>query len=77
MNKEFKELNFGIGDYWTHILLTFICLLLLPSVLIRNVNRIKVIMIELLIHLDCWSIHYDIQCVDNIGSNDLLCNRLY
>lgn len=75
INKEFDDLNFNIGDYWTHLLLTLMCLLFLPTVLIRNLNRIKVIMIIFLIVIDSWSINYAFQCVDHSGSNDLLYSR--
>ena len=75
INKEFNDLNFKIGDLWTHLLLTLMCLVFLPTALIRNLNRIKVIMIVLLIYLDSWSFNYAYQCVDHSGSNDFLCNR--
>lgn len=75
INKEFKDLNVAIGDYWTHILLTVICLAFLPSVLIRHLNRIKVIMIVWLMNIDSWSIHHDAECLDHCVSYDLLCNR--
>jgi hypothetical protein len=75
INKEFKDLNFVIADFWTHLLLTIICLLFLPSVLIRHLNRIKVIMIVKLINLDSWSFHYDIERHDHSASYDILCDR--
>lgn len=43
INKEFNDLNFKIGDLWTHLLLTLMCLVFLPTALIRNLNRIKIV----------------------------------
>ncbi len=51
------------------------CLIFLPTVLIRNLNRIKVIIIVLLINLDSWSVNYAFQCVDHSGSDGFLCYR--
>jgi hypothetical protein len=65
INKEFTDLHFNLGDYWTHFLLTLMCLIFLPTVLIRNLNRIKVIMIALLTNLDSWISNYVIQCADH------------
>ena len=75
INKEFKDINFNIGDYWTHILLTMICLAFLPSVLIRHLNRIKVIKIIWLINIDSWSIHNDTKCLDHSISYNLFRDR--
>ena len=40
--KEFEEIKVKLGSFWTHMTLTLICLALLPTVLIKNLNRIKV-----------------------------------
>ena len=42
IGKEIEELNLNINKVWTHVILTVICLALLPTTLIRNLNRIKV-----------------------------------
>lgn len=75
INKELKDLNVTIGDYWTHILLTLICLAFLPSVLIRHLNRIKVSDWLLTTDIDSRNIHHDSKCLNNSTSNDLLHHR--
>ena len=42
INNEFKDVNIQISEYWTHLIMTLICLAFIPTVLIRQINRIKV-----------------------------------
>jgi hypothetical protein len=51
--KVFIDANVKLGSIWTLIILTLICIALVPTVLIRNLNRIKVIFLK---HKFCrWS----------------------
>ncbi len=76
INKEIKELNVRIEDYWTHIFLTLICLAFLPSVVIRHLNRIKVLILVVdKIFIDSWTSHHDNKCLNNLTSYDLFHHR--